>query len=1254
MQKNNVNQSLRKKHKFIEYTMVFFIFTLLCVFSVSAENPYSQSKSVSLDLKNSTLKQALNQLEKNSDYLVLIMDDAVSSLSKKVDIHVNNKTINEILNQLLNDSGLSFSIVNRQITIFNDPAKSQKTETTIPTITKAEVDQTRKTIQGTVVDIKGEAVIGANIVEVGTNNGTVTDINGNFNLNVDNEAILRISFIGYLEQTVNTQGKTSFNIILREDTKSLDEVVVVGYGTQKKANLTGAVSSINVEDVLGSRPISDVGRGLQGTIPGLSVTISSGEVGSQPTLKIRGQIGSIEGSSNPLILVDNVEVSNLQLINPNDIESVSVLKDAAASSIYGSKAAFGVILVTTKKGALTESNEITYSNFMSWQKPFKDIEIAGIEGLEYTLDAHKNMNGAGPAGGFWRIDDESLAKAKEWQEKYAGVVGTYDPVIYGRDWIFRDGQKYGYRIYDPVETMVKNSAFSQNHNLSLNGRRKDTSYNLGIGYLGQKGMMKPAKHDDFRRYTGSISLNTKLTDFFSVRGGAMYSDATKRYPNSATGFSADPWLYLYRWSRLFPTAVKDHGNEIRDPYFDTKNAHDAINRNRYTNLNLGTTIDFTDKWDLKADYAFSSQFNQNSSSRPTMSGGLHWYAPVEWKDENGNQVYVDDEGNVVVTGGMPGYMFPMTEYISADQSYIYKNTYASDMHTLNIVSTYDLMLNDAHRFNFMLGSNIVGNKWESHWSQRNNLIDNNNPQFEFAVGTQQSGGGTNWDSQVGFFGRMNYSFMDKYLLEANLRYDGTSKFPTNLRWRWYPSFSGGWVITNESFMEPLNPVLSFAKLRGSWGVIGDQSVSNSLYLAMMDIAENNWIGNNGKKVFEMGNPNAISAGIGWQDIETINLGLDMRFFRNQLGFVFELYQRYTKNMIIAGEALPATYGSTAPKGNFGNLRTRGWEIAADYSHRFENGLRIGVNANLSDAITDITKAADWNTPWENRYINNTYTTGKRYGDIYGYVTDRLYQKGDFVYDENGNFKQTTIIWEGNAKVTNQLAGNNPVYQTYFEDGNQILLMKPGDVKFVDVNGDGYITPGKSTFGDPGDRVVIGNTTPRYEYGLRLDADYKGFDLAVFFQGVGKRSIWGDGQLAIPGYHVKDGAMPLVFAKNYWREDRTDAFYPRAWNLSGTNSGYVMVPQTRYLLDMSYFKIKNITFGYSIPERFLQHIYLKNARIYCSLENFITFDNLHGLPIDPEAVSRYSMLRSEGEYNLGRTGTSNPTFKSASLGVQISL
>ncbi len=1125
----------------------------------------------------------------------------------------------------------------------------------------------QQTVQGTVSDANGP-LSGATVSVVGTNTVVATDANGRFFINAPVGATLRFSIVGYQSKDLPASS-TDMNVMLEAEENTLEQVVVVGYGTQKRVHLTGAVSSIGGDEIFGSRPIPDVGRGLQGAIPGLSVVVNGGEVGSDPIIKIRGQVGSVEGNSNPLILVDNVEVPSIQFVNPNDVESVTVLKDAAATSIYGSKAAFGVVLITTKKGSKTEKNEIVYSNNLIMQTPAVMPELAGVEGLEYTLDAHENMNQAGFAGGFWRVDRSSLERIKQWQALYGDKVGPSDPVLYNRDWYVEGGQKFGVRLYDPVYHMIKKNTFSNIHNLSLNGRTGVTSYNVSLGYLGQEGMMKPAKEDNYRRLTPTLNLSTKLKDFLTLRGGMMYADGTKKYPNSLyiagnDPFEADPWLYMYRWSRLFPIGVQENGVDVFDPAYSAATAPTAVDNKRYLNLNLGTTVDILKNWSANVDYSYTAQNTSLFKAAPYVRAKTMWDTTTDaWVDEFGDPVFVDAEGRVVDEGGVPGRQFLMRDYVPKEETYVLEETNRNKRHTLNAFTTYSLRMNDIHDFKFMLGTNIVS--YENRYSFMRKgeylLNDGSNPQFNYATGADEAKGNFAWDSQAGFFGRVNYAFQDKYLFEANLRRDGSSKFPKYLKWRWFPSFSAGWVMTSETFMQVLNPVLSFAKFRASWGVIGDQSVANNLYIPRMNILQNEWVSGTGALSYQLGTPPPIYGDIRWQDIEQMNIGADLRFFNNKVGVTADWYQRNTRYMLVAGDALPTTYGtqvsnftSAAPIGNFGDLRTRGWELAVDYNHRFESGLRITVMANMSDAVSVTTNGADWKTPWENRSLSGTFSTGRRYGDIYGYVTDRLYQKEDFLYDANGDFITTTIVRNGTARVVNVLAGDNPVYQHQFHGAvGSPLLISPGDVKFVDINGDGYIDGGANTNGDPGDRVVIGNSTPRYQYGFRLGADYKGFDLGVFFQGVGRRELWGAGQLAIPGFSPKEGAMPMAIANDYWRPDRTDAFYPRAWDLGGVNSGYVMVPQSRYLLDMSYFRVKNITLGYVLSPNLLNRIKFSNARIYVSLENILMFDNLRGLPIDPESISGVSMLRPESsQYNLGRTGTSNPVFKSASLGVQI--
>ena len=1126
------------------------------------------------------------------------------------------------------------------------------TQTTIDGSLRVTEQLQTQIVYGLVVDVNGEPVIGASVVEKGTTNGGITDINGKFTLNVKPGSTLQISFVGY--QTQEIKATKTVKVVLKEDSELLSEVVVVGYGTQKKANLTGAVATVDVNKTLDSRPIADIGRGLQGSVPGVNITIPTGEIGSDPLIKIRGQIGSISGNNTPLILLDNVEIPSIQMVNPNDVQSISVLKDAASSSIYGSKAAFGVILITTKSGAQTDKFEVSYSNNFSWQDPAKSIEIGGIEALQYTLDAQINRGEPMPVGGFWRISPESLEKAIEWQKQYGGKVKWNDPVVYGRDWYYDGKDKYGYRLYDAAKAMVRNWAPTMSHNLSVNGKSGKTSYNIGLGYLDQSGMSKTAKKDDFKRYNASVSVTSELNKYLTVRASSIYSDRNKRYPGIGNT-SADPWLYMYRWSPLFPMGVTEHGNPLKEPSYEMAASNTDNLQNKYYNVNLGFTLNITKNWDVKFDYTYDRQTSETNSSVTQYEAGATWYAPTAWI-ENGSQVFVNEQGERVDTGGMPAYRFPVEKYYNSSgpgASQVGYQNKSVDNNTFNIYTTYNLQLGaeKEHAFKFMVGMNRVTSKWSSHKGWKTNLIDLTNPQFPLASGDQFIEGDRNWEAQLGFFGRLNYSFEDRYFLEANIRRDGSSKFPKNLQWRWFPSFSAGWVFTNESFMKPVENILSFGKFRASWGSIGDQTVSNTLYKAILADGQSSWLDGSGNKMPLYGTPSLVDSDISWQEIETLDFGVDLRFFKNKFGVTFDWYRRDTKNMIIEGESLPVTLGATAPKGNYGSLRTKGWELSADFTHRFSNGLGINVMASISDATTYITKGADYLTPWEDRKLGTTYSTGRRYGDIYGFVTDRLFQKEDFVYGADGQIEKITVIYNGTAHTTNKQSSPYPVYQVHYEDNNK-LIFAPGDVKFVDLDGDGYITPGTGTNGNPGDQTVIGNSTPRYEYSFRLGADYKGIDFSIFFQGIGKRQIWGSGQLAIPGYNAKEGALPKTFTTDYWTEERTDAFYPRAWNLGGSNTGFSMQKQSRYLLDMSYLRIKNITLGYTFPENLLSKVYISKARLYMSLENFFTFDKLNGLPIDPEAISGYSMFRSDSNYNLGRTGMGTPVFKTLSCGVQL--
>lgn len=1116
----------------------------------------------------------------------------------------------------------------------------------------------QQTVTGKVTGADGVPLPGVSVSVVGTPAATSTNEDGNYSIPAQMGATLRFTMIGYTSKDVEVSA-TTLNVTLEPGDRSLDEVVVVGYGTQRRGNLTGAVSTISVKENLEARPIADVGRAIQGAAAGLSVVIPSGEVGSDPVIKIRGQFASFEGGTAPLILLDNVEIPSIQLVNPNDIESITVLKDAAASSIYGSKAAFGVVLITTKTGSGKERVDVSYTNNIAFQNPWKRFEMADVNSLKYTVDAFERVGGNPFAGAFYRVARENYERAVEWKETYGGTIGPDDPTVYGRDWYVDPalaGVKYGVRTYDPYDYMIREWAPTQQHNLSVGGTTGKTSFNVGLAALEQSGMMKPAKEDRFTRYNASLRVTNEINKYVTARAGAIYSRRNKEYPYITNSTTADPWLYLYRWSPLYPLGDDENGNPIRSPESEARAANTANLLRNYLNLNLGTTVNIMDNWKVDVDYSFSNEEFIWNRPGTKYTAGDSWSAGTPRLDAAGNPVYVDKTGNVVPNSApdaMLAYDLNYRQYTAdgSNPDHIYRAAANQYKHTINAFTTYNLNLEGGHDFQFLLGLNRVTDDLAEQWSQRNNLTNILNPQFNYAIGTQTSGGDAAWEAQLGYFGRVNYAYQNKYLFEGNLRYDGSSKFPTDLKWRWFPSFSAGWVLSEEAFMESARSWLDLAKFRGSWGTIGDQTVRNNLYVPAMGTGQTMWIDGTGQRTYYVGTPNAVFSAITWQDITTLNLGLDTRFFSNKLGITFEWYQRDTENMIVPGAGIPATFGTGAPKGNFGSLRTQGWEVAVDFNHRFENGLGLNLRGNISDAKSTIMKYGVTES------VNDWYV-GRTYGEIWGYRTDRLYQKDDFELGDDGKPQLITLTEAESAKYAGRQAyklkagpnGEKPVYQAYLQNSANFFY-GPGDVKFVDLNGDGELDAGNNLLDDHGDREIIGNFTPRYEYGLRLGADFKGFDLSVFFQGVGSRQVWGEGFLAIPGFNSSDGAMPAAIADNYWREDHTDAFYPAAYNNLGSSTANNMQQQSRYLLDMSYLRLKNLTFGYSLPSSLLGRVGISSFRIYTSLENILTFDNLRGLPVDPEEVAGFSMWNDEN-YNSSRTGVGAPTFKSVSFGVQL--
>lgn len=1034
------------------------------------------------------------------------------------------------------------------------------------TLIHSDITQQDGVCKGVVKDNQGETVIGASVVVKGSTNGTITGLDGDFTLdNVKRGDVIQISYIGYVSQEVVWQG-TPLNITLKEDSQTLEEVVVVGFGSQKKANLTGSVSQVKMDDVLGERPVTNVKNALQGSMPGLMVS-GGASPGEAKSFNIRGTV-SINGM-NPLVLIDNVE-GDIDLLNPEDIESVTVLKDAASSAIYGARAAAGVILITTKKAKKGEKFNLNYNANFGFQTSINSPKQASLD--EY-LRAYQ-------AAGFSETYYAGNGSVSKWREYLAGYKenpAAY-PTVGDGIYIGEDGAPYYLNDKD-VYKAFQETSFMQTHNLTANGGTEKLRYRLSAGLTKEDGPLIESK-DTYMRKNISSFISADITDWLTQEADFRYTVADRSEPmGSGDGIYCMNHISFYP-SGMMPGSVNTSvgkdlplitpENQIRynNPYLtDTDN----------TRIYLRTIMRPIKGLELVGEYTYDRKNWQKS------------YYAKKWE-------YTTEQ---------------LGSNNSVTSDYLFKSEDHEDYNALNLYGTYNFSIKEDHMFKVMAGFNQERkqNSWIS--VQTHDMIAPSAPSFTSATGKIIPQNSYSDYAIRGAFYRINYNYKDRYLFEANGRYDGSSKFPKDDRFGFFPSFSVGWNIARESWMEKALDYVSDLKLRASWGQVGNQNIGNyGYYSTMQPVGNSNYWLKDGEFITYISTPGLVSNSFTWETVETLDIGFDASMFNSRLQVTFDWYQRTTRDMLIAGIQLPAVVGTSAPMRNAADMRTRGWEIAVNWRDQIGDW-KYNVGFNLYDYKSKITKYSNN----EDKLLSQNYYEGKTLGEIWGYVSDGFYTIDDF--DGPGTWQ----LKDGVAS----LDGYNP---------------RPGDEKFVNLNDDrgtNEINSGLNTVDSPGDQKVIGNSTPRYNFGVNLGVSYKGFSLSAILQGTAKRDVWIGGMSLFPfggsakayypvfynqtDYWEPMGSCDGQYTENdreYWVAKNPDASLYRLYS-NMQNHGSNQRASTKYLQNGAYMRLKNITLAYTFPKALISKVSLSALKVFVSAENLATISSLPK-GYDPERLS----------------------------------
>lgn len=1127
-------------------------FTLIIVFNSWAN---VMSQEVSIKGNNIKITDFFKVIKEQTGFDVVSKGGDIQAIRLELDL--KNVPLELALKKVLPNQGLTYQIKNKAIVVKKDDAVINN---------KSSVGATnvqQSSIQGKVENDQGVALSNVNVKVQSTGVETATNANGDFQIAARSGDVLLFSYMGYQSQRFTVANTQKITITLVSTQQDLDEVVVVGFGTQRKNKLTGSVATVDPK-ALESRPVTSVTQALQGTVPGLNIGTSSlgGQLGESMTMNIRGA-GTIGmgSSASPLVLVDGIE-GNLNNINADDIASISVLKDASAASIYGSRAAFGVILVTTKAGKAGVSR-ISYSN------NFRNSSPTNLPRLLNSYDFANYFNeSAINNGGQAIFNANTLERIKDYVD--GKITTSTIPNEGNGNWQFHEQANDNVDWYN----VHYKSAWSSENNINFNGGSDKYRFYASANYLNQNGNLRYGD-DKMSRFQGMAKMNavvnkyvdvelitrfmrSKLDNpYYSSLGGLLYHDIVRMWPMMPF---EDPNGHYMRNGKLIQLTSGSRSLTNTDNLFLQGQiaVHPLEGWNIYGNIGMRT---------INAN----NQSNVNAVNEYNVNG-----APLLLQYDGGR------------TAG------------ATEASQWFNN---SNMYTTSLYTDYTKQF-DNHSFKVMIGANTELYKYRDLGAMRADLFTESVPEIGAAGGKDKINfANVNDWATAGFFGRVNYDYANKYLVEFNLRYDGSSRFLSDQRWSWFPSVSLGWDVAKEDFMID-NAIFSMIKPRFSWGELGNQN-TNSYYpfYLTQPIAANGgaWL-IGGVKPTVAYVPGVISSLLTWEKVKTTNYGLDVSALRSRLNMNFDYYNRTTADMVGPAAEIGAVYGTGLPITNNAILVNKGWELVLNWKDKInEVGYTVGVN--LSDNVVKVKKY-----PNASKSLS-TYYDGQVLGEIWGYETEGIAKSGQQMAD-----------W---------IAVNKPSWGSNWGEG---------DIMYRDLNGDGEVNSGAGTLNNPGDRRVIGNSMPRYNYGLTLGADWKGFDVFAFLQGVGKKDAWlgdplfwgvGSGQWQATGLsehldYYRPENTNSVFGVN------TNAYYPKPYIGDGKNQQ----TQTKYLQNASYLRLKNIQVGYSVSEEALKRIGIYKARVYFSGENLFTITKVSKV-FDPEAIG--------GPYGTGKTYPLSTTF-----------